>query len=92
MNEGRLLDAIRAYRKAAALGDGDPGTLLELAQLYERHELVPDAKQLYADLAAANPSHTQFAQKRGQFAALRQDAGRASGLAERAHRARRRAG
>ncbi len=71
-DEGQLLDAIHAYRKAAQLSGGDPGTRLELARLYERHELVPQAMQLYAELEAANSGHTALAQKRAQYATLSQ--------------------
>ncbi|TFH42222.1 MAG: tetratricopeptide repeat protein, partial [Lysobacterales bacterium] len=72
-NEGRILDAVRAYRRAAELSGNDPSILYNLALICERHEFVPEAARLYEKLSAAQIDHQAIAASRNLFTGLAQD-------------------
>ncbi|MBD3337163.1 MAG: tetratricopeptide repeat protein, partial [Candidatus Eisenbacteria bacterium] len=61
-NEGHLLEAVTAYRRAVELSNSDPGILYNLARIYERHEFLEDAADAYARLSELHPeAHQIFA-------------------------------
>ncbi len=69
-NEGRILDAVRAYRKASILDSADASIDYNLARICENHELVPEARRLYDRLNAIAPQEMSVAAKKELFVAL----------------------
>ncbi|HEY3296552.1 MAG TPA: fused MFS/spermidine synthase [bacterium] len=72
-SEGKILDAVKAYRKAAELSGNKPEVLYNLAQICENHELVSEAAELYQKLAAIKPDYQPVSEKNTQFALLSHD-------------------
>ncbi|HUU44960.1 MAG TPA: tetratricopeptide repeat protein, partial [Acidobacteriota bacterium] len=75
-NEGNLLDAIRAYRRAAELSGDDQSILYNLALISESHEFVSDAARLYGELSAEFPGDPSLAAESTHFTVLSQDPAR----------------
>jgi tetratricopeptide (TPR) repeat protein len=73
-NEGRLLDAVTAYRRAAELSDGDQSTLYNLARICERHEFVAEAARIYSELSGLWPADQALSQNSRMLADLNQNA------------------
>ncbi len=72
-NDGRILDAIRAYRKAAELDPDDQEIIYNLARIYENHEFVEGAARIYTKLADSWPADMALRTKGDQFSALSSD-------------------
>ena len=72
-NEGRILDAVRAYRKASQLDSADASIDYNLARICETHEFVPEAARLYDRLNTIAPEEMSVAAKKQLFDLLESD-------------------
>ena len=72
-NEGRILDAVRSYRRAAELSNNDPSVLYNLARICERHEYVAEAALVYEKLSAQQLDQEAMTANSRLFAGLNQD-------------------
>ena len=74
-NEGDILDAVNAYRRAAEMSDNDQSTLYNLARICERHEFIPEAARIYGELSRLWPMDRTLGEKSKRLAGLNQDPG-----------------
>lgn len=75
-NDGRILAALDAYRRATEFAPRDPQILFNLARILERHEFVDEAAAVYDRLAELAPGDPRVRASSAELAAARADAGR----------------
>ena len=72
-NEGRLLESIRAYRRAVQLAPDDQTIVYNLARICETHGFVVEAAALYTRLAAMRPGDEAIETKRARLTRFAED-------------------